>query len=333
VLFRSTLANLQKRLTRRSSDPKNGNTRRKPGRGNLSNDEKTGAIPEVPSVVPVRRKPEVGQLNNQVSSVAPVRRGPVMGSLSNNSNQEESEVAVLDECIQLYDPCTKEPIQDINALEKRVRELKKQKNTTPVGLYGLTSDTTNYEFLMNVFMNPAISLDDMVSFKLGEGRQVGSDIYEVLSRLFVFFGGMNGVNPRQGGNYKFMKKIEDAAEIYDDSLDALKRMKCSASRAMGMSDITLINVQKDKKGSKPDSPYCEVDCEIKEKGVVSTYVMSVKWYKEEKNAEHYDLEKLFTAEQKITSAEQKPLDIIVFLKSKKDFEIAHNRSYQKHQIC
>ena len=340
----NTLANLQKRLTRRSSAPKNGNERRKPVMGSLSNDEQMEAIPEVPSVVPVRRKPEVGQpnnqipsvvpvrrkpevgqLNNQVPSVAPVRRGPVIGSFN------DSNVAVLDECVQLYDPCTKEPIQDINALEKRVRELKKQKNTTPVGLYGLTSDTTNYDFLMNVFMNPAISLDDMVSFKLGEGRQVGSDIYEVLSRLFVFFGGMNGVNPRQGGNYKFMKKIEDAAEIYDDSLDALKRMKCSASRAMGMSDITLINVQKDKKGSKPDSPYCEVDCEIKEKGVVSTYVMSVKWYKEEKNAEHYDLEKLFAAANKImNSPELNPVDIIVFLKSKREFHLAHNRASRQY---
>jgi hypothetical protein len=99
---------------------------------------------------------------------------------------------------------------------------------------------------------------------------------------------------------------------------------------MGISDITLINVRNDKKVIKPDDPYCEIDCDTKQSDNIKTYLISVKWYKDEKNAEHYDLEKLFTAAQKITTAEQKPLDIIVFLKSKKDFEIAHNRSYRQY---
>ena len=224
-------------------------------------------------------------------------------------------------CEILYDPCTKEPIATLEALEKRIRDIKKQRDIIPVGLYGLTNDTSNFDFLTKVFIDPKVSLDDMVSFRLSAGGQVGSDIYEVLSRLFVFFGGIENVNPRQNGNYKFMKKIEgDAPEVYDDSVDALKRMKCKATRAMGISDITLMNVRNDKKVIKPDDPYCEVDCDTKESDNIKTYLISVKWYKDEKNAEHYDLEKLFTAAQKITTAEQKPLDIIVFLKSKKDFE-------------
>ncbi len=235
------------------------------------------------------------------------------------------------DCIQLYDPCTREEIDSIATLEKRVREIKKQKNTIPVGLYGLTNDTSNYDFLTNVFIDPNISLDDMVSFRLSPGGQVGSDIYEVLSRLFVFFGGIDNVNPRENGNYKFMKKIEgDVPEIYDNSIDALKRIKCKATRAMGISDITLINVRNDIRTVKPDDPYCEVECDKKEDETIKTYLISVKWYKDEKNAEHYDLEKLFTAAQKITTNEQKPVDIIVFLKSKKDFEIAHNRSYRQY---
>lgn len=235
------------------------------------------------------------------------------------------------ECDELFDPCTKEPIASLDVLEKRIRDIKKRRDIIPVGLYGLTNDTSNYDFLTKVFIDPKISLDDMVSFRLSAGGQVGSDIYEVLSRLFVFFGGIENVNPRQNGNYKFMKKIEgDAPEVYDDSVDALKRMKCKATRAMGISDITLMNVRNDKKIIKPDDPYCEVDCDTKESDNIKTYLISVKWYKDEKNAEHYDLEKLFTAAQKITTAEQKPLDIIVFLKSKKDFEIAHNRSYRQY---
>jgi hypothetical protein len=245
--------------------------------------------------------------------------------------KEELPAYPIDDCIKLFDPCTREPIASLEALEKRIRDIKKQMNITPVGLYGLTNDTSNYDFLTNVFINPKISLDDMVSFKLSEKRTAGSDIYEVLSRLFVFFGGIKNVNPRQGGNYKFMKKIEGyAPEVYGDSIEALKKMKCVATRAMGISDITLINIRNDKKVIKPNDPYCEVDCDIKDSDNIKTYLISVKWYKDEKNAEHYDLEKLFTAAQKITTSEQKPLDIIVFLKSKKDFEIAHNRSYRQY---
>ena len=88
------------------------------------------------------------------------------------------------------------------------------------------------KFLTKVFIDPKISLDDMVSFRLSSGGQVGSDIYEVLSRLFVFFGGIADVNPRDGGNYKFMNSAEDG-KIYNTSEDALRSMKCIASSGSG----------------------------------------------------------------------------------------------------
>lgn len=199
------------------------------------------------------------------------------------ADKKEDDEANIDYCLSLYDPCTREPIASLEALEKRIRDIKKQRNIIPVGLYGLTNDTSNFDFLTKVFIDPKVSLDDMVSFRLSAGGQVGSDIYEVLSRLFVFFGGIHNVNPRQNGNYKFMKKIEgDAPEVYDDSVDALKRMKCKATRAMGISDITLMNVRNDKKVIKPDDPYCEVDCDTKESDTIKTYLISVKWYKDEK---------------------------------------------------
>jgi hypothetical protein len=238
--------------------------------------------------------------------------------------------STLEDCQQLYDPCTREPT-DLFSLEKRVKDLKRKQNVSPVRLYGLSNESSNFEFLTRVFINPEISLDDMVAFKLAEGGQVGSDIFEVLSRLFVYFGGMEGVNLRDDGNYKFMKKIEDTVpEIYSNATEALKRMKCKATRAMGISDITL-TLTRGKEGSIDiTSAYCESICSPTETIETKTYLISVKWYKEEKNAEHYDLEKLFTAKERIVSAEQKPVGIIVFLKSKRDFEIAHNRSYRQY---
>lgn len=302
---------------------------------NANNNE--SAPEEAPVLAPLAQQAPLAQ-------EAPILAPLAQQEEANNDNDDEELPAgenvrpnkpVLQtekkECDELFDPCTKEPIATLEALEKRIRDIKRQRDIIPVGLYGLTNDTSNFDFLTKVFIDPKVSLDDMVSFRLSAGGQVGSDIYEVLSRLFVFFGGIENVNPRQNGNYKFMKKIEgDAPEVYDDSVDALKRMKCKATRAMGISDITLMNVRNDKKVIKPDNPYCEVDCDTKESDNIKTYLISVKWYKDEKNAEHYDLEKLFTAAQKITTAEQKPLDIIVFLKSKKDFEIAHNRSYRQY---
>jgi hypothetical protein len=128
-----------------------------------------------------------------------------------------------------------------------------------------------------------------------------------------------------------MRKIEGgASEIYESTVEGLKKMNCKATRSMGISDITLIKVRDDKKTVKPGDPYCEVDCDTVESKDIKTYLMSVKWYKEEKNAEHYDLEKLYAASQKIVTDEQKPVSIIVFLKSKRDFEIAHNRSYRQY---
>jgi len=266
---------------------------------------------------------EIREGENAVEAVENVKRG----------EEKEKEIKYTFDCETLYDPCTKEPLKDLKALEKRVRDIKKGKDNIPFGNYGLKNSTTNYEFLTNVFINPEISLDDMVSFKLSEGRaKPGTDIFEVLSRLFVFFGGIENVNPREGGNYRFMDKLEEGGRRYDDTKKALQSMKCIASKGSGVSDITLVQINENKKKDvKSDSPYCEVDCDVLESENIKTYAMSVKWYTDEKSAEHYDLEKLYTlANLKIQSKERKPVGIIVFLKSKKDFQIAHNRSYRQY---
>jgi hypothetical protein len=317
----------------------------------LNKDEFGTAVPAAAEPAPTKKFTIRKRLNNALNFAAAAAVVPesqtttvsnIQDPLLNNSREEPAEDIgekkplnedVKGSCHLLFDPCTGTPLEPntLQALEKRIREIKKQMDTIPVGLYGLTNDTSNYDFLTKVFIDPKVSLNDMVSFRLSAGGQVGSDIYEVLSRLFVFFGGIENVNPRKDGNYKFMKKIEgDAPEVYDDSVEALKKMKCKATRAMGISDITLTNVRNDKQVIKPNDPYCEVECDTKDSDNTRTYLISVKWYKDEKNAEHYDLEKLFTAAEKITTAEQRPLDIIVFLKSKRDFEIAHNRSFRQY---
>ena len=236
-------------------------------------------------------------------------------------------------CDILYDPCTGKPLEEntMKALEKRIRDIKKQRDIIPVGLYGLTNDTSNYDFLTKVFIDPKISLDDMVSFRLSEARLPGTDIYEVLSRLFVFFGGITDVNPRDGGNYKFMNSAEDG-KIYNTSEDALRSMKCIASSGSGVSDITIVYVNSTQKTINTSPSYCEVECDKPEKEniITKTYLMSVKWRKKERNAENADLEKLRIAQQEKLSPEQRPADSIVFIKSKKDYQISNNRMFRQY---
>ena len=203
---------------------------------------------------------------------------PAKEEVAPSAKEEEVAHAKEDPCPQLFDPCTREPIKDIKELEKRIRDIKKQRNFIPVGLYGLTNNTSNYDFLMDVFINPNISLDDMVSFKLSEGRaKTGTDIFEVLSRLFVFFGGINGVNPRQEGNYKYMDRIEGGGKVYDDVKVALQNMKCIASSGSGVSDITLVHSGGENKTIKLNDPYCEIKCNTEVPEITRTYLMSCKW--------------------------------------------------------
>ncbi len=233
-------------------------------------------------------------------------------------------------CGTLYDPCTREPLVDFRALELRVNELRRANDVTPTGLYGLTNTTTNYDFLFGPFLDKSITLDDFVSFKLGTGGQQGSDMYEVLSRLFVFFGGVPGVNPQQGGNFSFKQKIEDvAAPVFASPNAAFMNMTCKATSKSGVSDITLVRTAA---GSTPmASPYCESACATgPAERDIQTYLMSVKWYRKERSAEHYDLEKLKATADAILTPEQLPYDIIVFLKSKREFERAHQRAYRQY---
>lgn len=236
-------------------------------------------------------------------------------------------VGEVDPCPVLYDPCTREPLTDIRALEKRVNELRRAHDATPVGLYGLTNATMNYEFITGPFVDKTISLDDFVSFKLAAGNQQGSDMYEVLSRLFVFFGGVEGVT---AGNFSFKQKIEDVATApFATSRDAFMNMTCKATSKSGVSDITLVRTTAG--GGRTTGPYCESACATgPDERETQTYLMSVKWYRKEKSAEHYDLEKLKATADAILTAEQRPYDIIVFLKSKRDFERAHQRAYRQY---
>ena len=299
----------------------------------------------IPKIIKGKPKVAVERTNEEIALSTAIEEAALVSTKGITQEQEEKtkesqKLIKNNDCTTLYDPCSGQELDkldpvtgsnnyDIKLLETRVRDIKKIRDLTPYGLYGLNNATSNYEFLMNVFCNKNITLDDMVSFKLDKGRYSGSDIYEVLCRLFVIFGGIENISVLNG-DYKIMLKIENSSSIYDDLTTALQNMKCMASSKMGVSDITLVNIKTSGKPVKDDDPYCEIECFAPPPSEIKTYLMSVKWYLKEKGAEHYDLEKLYLAGDNLVSTEKLPYGIIVFLKSKLDFQRAHRRSYRQY---
>ena len=307
-----------------------------------SNSEEIDSPTSAPSILPSLLPPRTAATTSEIMPRAGAGELPVLSAPPPTSSvappisappSTAPAPAYISSCPQLYDPCTREPISDISALERRIREIKKAADMTLVGLYGITNSSTIWDFLTTVFINKTISLDDMVSFKISSGNQSGSDIFEVLCRLFVVFGGVADVDPLRGP-YKFIRKIERVATptIYDTVETALKSLTCKATSATGVSDITLIHVGTTGASTvhRESTSYCEGSSSFGVTDVAKTIVMSVKWYKQEKSAEHYDLEKLFTAVEKIIPVDSGKTDIMVFLRSKIDFEIAHNRAYRQY---
>ena len=194
-------------------------------------------------------------------------------------------------------------------------------------VYNVDRDTTMYEFIRKLFLNPKITIDEIVSFYFVENRPVtGCDSYEVLCRLFLFLGGMNGVDPKEDGDYRFVDRIDIRREknqnylIYKTNTEALKETTCVATSKSGVSDITLIHKDAFSKTILINKP--------------KVYLMSVKWFGEEQSADKkYDIEALLTQRDRTITIESRKnldvntiqhltnndIDIIVFLKNRGAF--------------
>ena len=152
-------------------------------------------------------------------------------------------------------------------------------------VYGVNKTTTMYEFIGKLFLNPNLTLDELVSFYFVENRPVtGCDSFEVLCRLFVFLGGMIDIDPKEDGDYKFVERIDinrikqQQYILYKTNSEALKDTTCIATSESGVSDITLMHNDIFSSSATIERP--------------KIYLMSVKWFGEEKSAEKYDIEKL-----------------------------------------
>jgi hypothetical protein len=253
------------------------------------------------------------------------------------------------DCMQLFDPCTGKRLlftqESIKLINKRIYTIR-QRIKFSYDQTMIHNDTSNNDFLQTIFLNERISLGQMVLFRL-EGGEVGTDIFEVLCRLFVFFGGIeysaneinsphpinkntpvNRINPRDGGDYRFMNKIEDnvlqPSFIYSLSMDTLNDTDCKGKNDAGGSDVTLT--------------YQTLN-PISKKRV---YLATVKWFEDDKDktpSEDYDIGKLNiyineSIGKKLggnTITSRNDVGLLVFMKNKEAFEFKCRNDPKKTQ--
>jgi hypothetical protein len=244
----------------------------------------------------------------------------------NDDEEGEPEVPVPaqeddDPCPQLFHPCTGDEIpktaSSIKLLDSLIFEIKQSMiRSIPGSRFSIKNASSNFEFIEKVFLNRTISLEEMVLIRLESGSLVGVDAYETLSRLFVFFGGVDHttipVNPRNGSDYKFMNKIEDVPHlpsmVYSSSIDALSDTTCKGTNDSGASDITL--------------RYQAEEPPVDKKQI---YLGSVKWLKQEKSPKsNYDIPALdkiaHTIEINGEILPRNKVNLLLFVKNKEEFE-------------
>jgi len=170
-------------------------------------------------------------------------------------------IQTLDNCIELFDPCTREPIEngDINILEKRVRDIKKQR------LLEITDKAIFPEDIKNRL--------DLLLFILNRDEEPNENLlkYNINGQLYesywdiVFTLGLINTFPITKDFYMFNGKIEtlqtiDGEGFTNNPLMYLSSKKINEGSKSGASDITFV-YKKNK--SNLDIDLCSSDPSIK----------------------------------------------------------------------
>ena len=187
--------------------------------------------------------------------------------------------------------------------------------------YNINNDTNIYGFIVKVFLNPQIDTDEMVSFRLQLKSYVGNDAYEMLSLLFVFFGGIPGIQPRYsepGFNYIFCDKFEikDATEynLFENATNLFIKSGCKATNENGISDVSLFHNDVRTRAQRQNLENVRLPSNNKK-----VFKMSVKFFENETSPEKdYDISDLYTHKIPFIDPE-KDVGIVVFVKSRSEF--------------
>jgi hypothetical protein len=320
--------------------------RRKPVRGNITNNNEN-SLPIHPfnvrqemidgenAVEAVRNLEQGAQLNHNIMLPAmveeqpvepisiPVRRKPEIGSNSNDSNQEESNI--FDECVQLYDPCTKEPIQDMNALEKRVREIKqKQKEISNASRKFPKTIETRLQLLEFIINRDEPPNEGLLQYTIN--GQLYESYWDIVFALGLL-GDQFKITP---DFYMYKGKIETLIRMEGDGfmnhpLKYLSSKKINEGSKSGASDITFVYQSKT---DKLDQDPCSSDLSVittnackresnhqnnSKKPIPLFYFCSVKYFDKDntKGVDKFDIQNIYTAAKSLQQEYNRKIILLV----------------------
>jgi superfamily II DNA or RNA helicase len=274
----------------------------------------------------IRRKVATAPMIQQVSST------PVPIYVEQNIRKEEkiiSDIPVLEierNCNELFDPCTREPIEnsDINILEKRVRDIRKKRSIELTNISVFPENIRTRLDLLVFILNRKEKPDETL-LQYNNNGQLYESYWDI-----VFTLGLIDTFPITKDFYMFNGKIEtliniDGEGFSNNPLSYLSSKKVNEGSKSGASDITFV-YKKNK--SKLDIDTCSSDPTIKQlqsckkvltvskskgKDTPQFYFCSSKYFNKDysKGVDKFDIQNIYTAAKLLNQEYDRKIILLV----------------------
>ena len=224
-------------------------------------------------------------------------------------------------CAELFDPCTREPIDnsDISILEKRVREIKKIRLQDISGQHAFPDTVTNRLELLLFILNRKERPDEQL-LQYDNSGQLYESYWDI-----VFALGLIDTFPITDDFYMFNGKIETLTNIDGDGFmnrpfTYLSSKKVNEGSKSGASDITFVykhnkvNVNADTCSSGPNqSSYHVPSNESKEKSNAQFFFCSSKYFRSDKSkgVDKFDIQNIYTAAKSLHQEYDRKIILLV----------------------
>ena len=230
------------------------------------------------------------------------------------------------DCIELFDPCTREPIEngDISILEKRVREIKKQRLLDISGHTPFPDSIKNRLDLLLFILNRDQKPNDKL-LQYDNNGQLYESYWDI-----VFALGLIDTFPITKDFFMFNGKIEtliniNSEEFTNNPLSYLSSKKVNEGNKSGASDITFVykknktNVDVDLCSSDPTIKPTQL-CEramarpvSKDKEMPQFFFCSSKYFGNDrsKGVDKFDIQNIYTAAKLLDQAYDRKIILLV----------------------
>lgn len=248
-----------------------------PGMTEAKKEESTNNLLKFFDDLPVEKKPE-----------AEVEKPVEVKEVNNKENG----------CLELFDPCTREPISDISVLEKRVRELRVEKTKSEDKRIDLPENIkTRLDLLLFILNNKERPDESILNYKLGgQTGQIFEAYWDILFSLgFVEGFEINNKFFMYNGSADGISSLDDEKMMQNPiQYLSLRGVNMGAS---GASDITFVYKEQTQTVQEDGCSYTPISMTKKPKFIFC----SSKYYKEDKkkSIDKYDIQNIYTSAKNI----------------------------------